>query len=122
MKLAITITCAGILLLLGGTVSAQGSFATPRQRTVYEAALLDSAYRYELLKPTFFSLQSAYEYRGKEVEDLRNALRLSDLQIQLQKEDLDRQARDGRKRERRKLRKGLIIGTICGILITTLIH
>lgn len=122
MKRTIRNTITGALILLGGTVCAQGSGEMPRSRIVYEAALLDSAHRYELLKPTFFSLKSAYEYQGKEVEDLRNALRLSELQGRLHQEELDRRAQAARRIERRKLKTGLLIGTLCGILITTLIH
>jgi len=53
-----------------------------------ERLLLDSAVKYERLKPIFYNLQNAYEYRGKEVQDLREALRLSDLQIAMQKQKL----------------------------------
>lgn len=116
MKSIITNTFAGILFLLAGTVWAQGSTATPRQRTVYEAALLDSAYRYELLKPTFFSLKSAYEYRGKEVEDLRNALRLSELQNVVQKEKYEAALKSTGTKYWKGFRDGSIFGAIVGFL------
>jgi len=60
----------------------------PYEKTPMERLLLDSAVKYERLKPIFYNLQNAYEYRGKEVQDLREALRLSDLQIALQKQKI----------------------------------
>ncbi|MCF0075772.1 hypothetical protein LZD49_35205, partial [Dyadobacter sp. CY261] len=44
---------------------------------------------YELLKPTLFSLRSAYESQTKEVAELRNAVRLQALQIQVQKQNFE---------------------------------
>lgn len=116
MKPAITNTLIGILCILAGTVSAQGFTEAPRQRIVYEEALLDSAYRYELLKPTFFSLKTAYEYRGKEVDDLRNALRLSELQNFVQKETYEAALRNTGSGYWKGFRDGAIVGAIVGFL------
>jgi len=51
--------------MLSLTVSAQDF------ETVYERALLDSAYRYELLKPVTFNLRIAYEYQTREIVAVR---------------------------------------------------
>ncbi len=116
MKRTIRNTITGALILLGGTVCAQGSGEMPRSRIVYEAALLDSAHRYELLKPTFFSLKSAYESRGKEVSDVRNALRLSELQNIVQKEKYEAALRNAGSGYWKGFRDGAIVGAIVGFL------
>jgi hypothetical protein len=48
------------------------------------------------LKPTFFSLKSAYESQTKEVAELRTALHLSALQNELQKQNFEAEIRKAR--------------------------
>ncbi|WP_342088004.1 hypothetical protein [Dyadobacter sp. OTU695] len=104
------------LILLSAPAWAQKSGLTPSEKqTAYANALLDSAYRYELLKPTFISLRSAYEYQGKEVSELRNALRLSGLQIELQKQSLDAARRQESKVAKTRFWKGFRIGLSIGV-------
>lgn len=97
-----------------------------------EKALLDSAVKYERLKPTFYNLQNAYEYRGKEVQDLREALRLSELQSAVQKQESEQRIAELKKQITELLKKarkqfwkgfkggfgtGVAIGTVAGISI-----
>lgn len=49
----------------------------------YQEALLDTAIRYELLKPALLNLKKSHEYLSRENESLRQAIRLRDLQTQL---------------------------------------
>jgi hypothetical protein len=72
----------------------------------FREQLLDSAYKYELLKPTFFNLRTAYESRGKEIEDLRNALRMSELQTAMQKQGYEATISEERKNVRKGYWKG----------------
>ncbi|WP_031529222.1 hypothetical protein [Dyadobacter crusticola] len=101
------ITATSILILLAVTVWGQesGTLLSEKQ-TAYANALLDSAYRYELLKPTFFHLKTAYESRGKEIDDLRNALRMSELQTALQKQSFEATISEERKKTRKGYWKG----------------
>lgn len=84
----ILIAISVLLTVLSGTSWAQGSKQPPR-RTAYESALLDSAYRYELLKPTFYSLRSTYESQSEEITNLRNTVRLQNLQAAVQKQNFE---------------------------------
>jgi hypothetical protein len=96
MKRTLAATIA-LLTLLSAASWAQKSGLTPfEKQTAYEGALLDSTYRYELLKPTFFSLKSAYESQTKEVAELRTALHLSALQNELQKQNFEAEIRKAR--------------------------
>lgn len=88
-----------LLLTVSGTACAQ-SFSAEFS-IAYESALLDSAALYEALKPTHQSLEYAYSQRGKEVEALRNALRMSQLQSELQKQEHDRQREAWERKQRR---------------------
>jgi hypothetical protein len=103
------ITATSILILLAVTAWAQESgtqLSEKQKQTAYANALLDSAYRYELLKPTFFHLKTAYESRGKEIDDLRNALRMSELQTALQKQSFEATISEERKKTRKGYWKG----------------
>ena len=78
------------LILLSVPGLAQKSTLTQSAKQIaYENALLDSAYRYEKLKPTFFSLKSAYESQTKEVTELRATMRLQNLQTAVQKQSFE---------------------------------
>lgn len=95
-----------ILILLAGKSYAQSYGSELAAVTAYQEQLLDSAYKYELLKPTFFNLRTAYESRGKEIDDLRNALRLSEMQNALQKQSFDAIISEERKNARKGYWKG----------------
>lgn len=82
------ITGVLILILLSVSSWAQGSKPRP-ERTAFENALLDSAYRYEKLKLAFIPLKTAYEYQGEEVKELRATVRLQDLQATVQKQSFE---------------------------------
>lgn len=77
-----------ILILLSVTSWAQESKPKP-ERTAFENALLDSAYRYEKLKLAFIPLKTAYEYQGKENEELRATVRLQNLQATVRKQSFE---------------------------------
>ncbi|MCF0075766.1 hypothetical protein LZD49_35175, partial [Dyadobacter sp. CY261] len=76
---------------------------------------------YELLKPTLFSLRSAYESQTKEVAELRNAVRLSGLQVELQAKGFEAAMRSERKKSNARFwigfRIGLGAGVVGGLLI-----
>jgi hypothetical protein len=95
-----------ILILLAGNCFAQESGKESRLQIAFQEQLLDSAYKYELLKPTFFYLKTAYESRGKEIEDLRNALRMSELQAAMQKQSFEATISEERKNSRKGYWKG----------------
>ena len=101
-----------ILILSVGKSFAQDSDSL--FQIAYENALLDSAYRYELLKPTLYSLQNAYTHQGKQVQDLKIALHLSELQIGLREKELRESRRDNKKRARKSWFKGALQGVIIG--------
>jgi hypothetical protein len=82
-----------LLILLSANCYGQGSKEPPK-RTAVEEALLDSASKYEKIKIAILHLETAYEYRGKEIQDLREALRLSDLQNAVQKQNYEQQLAD----------------------------
>ena len=104
MKIATLIF--SILILLAGKGYAQSYGSELSALTAYQEQLLDSAYKYELLKPTFFNLRTAYESRGKEIDDLRNALRLSEMQTALQKQSFEATISEERKNARKGYWKG----------------
>ncbi|MBO9613411.1 MAG: hypothetical protein J7619_11980 [Dyadobacter sp.] len=93
----------------------------PPKRTAFESALLDSAYRYEKLKPTFFSLKSAYESQTKEVTELRTAMRLQNLQNEMQKQNIEasrsQERNTGKRNWWRGFRFGIGLGVTGGILL-----
>lgn len=114
MKLKSCITA--LLILLYWNSYGQQSNET-RKRTAVETALLDSAYRYEKLKPTFYHLESAYEYQSKEVESLRKALRVSELQSEVERRGYESQLLFERKKSKRKGLKWFGIGLASGYVL-----
>ncbi|MDR7196971.1 hypothetical protein J2Y45_002110 [Dyadobacter sp. BE34] len=50
-------------------------------------------YRFEKLKLVFIPLKTAYESQGKEIEELRAAVRLQNLQTAVQKQSFEAQVR-----------------------------
>jgi hypothetical protein len=105
-----------ILILLAGNAWAQQSGNESRLLIAFREQLLDSAYKYELLKPTFYHLRSAYESRGKEIEDLRNALRMSELQTAMQKQGYEAIISEERKSAGKGYWKGFKHGFGSGFL------
>lgn len=95
-----------ILILLAVKSYGQSYGSELAALTAYQEQLLDSAYKYELLKPTFFNLRTAYESRGKEIDDLKNALRLSEMQTALQKQSFETAISEERKNARKGYWKG----------------
>ncbi|MET7253588.1 hypothetical protein [Dyadobacter fermentans] len=92
MRLKNMLRCTTILALILLSVPglAQKSTLTPSEKRIaYENALLDSAYRYEKLKLAFIPLKTAYEYQGKENEELRATVRLQNLQASVQKQSFE---------------------------------
>jgi hypothetical protein len=104
-----------VLILLAGQLWAQES--DEQLRIAYENALLDSTYRYELLKPTFYNLKSAYEYQGQEIKDLRNAMRLLELQNTVQRQNFETQLAEYKKRSNRLWWRGFKVGGGTGFAI-----
>jgi hypothetical protein len=107
-----------VLILLAGQLWAQES--DEQLRIAYENALLDSTYRYELLKPTFYNLKSAYEYQGKEIKDLRDAMRLLELQNTVQRQNFETQLAEYKKRGNRLWWRGFRNGIGAGFIAGTL--
>lgn len=91
------ITILILILLSVPGLAQQYGLTQSEKRIAYENALLDSAYRFELIKPILFKLTSAYEFRGKEIEDLQNALRMSQLQNAMQKQGYEAAISEERK-------------------------
>lgn len=88
----------------------------------YERMLLDSLIVLETLKPVHSKLKAAYEARGKEIESVWELLRLSDMQIKLQKQQAEIDRRNARKNQRKALYRGIGIGVPIGLLITIITH
>lgn len=84
--------------------------------------LLDSLIVLETLKPVHSKLKAAYEARGKEIESVWELLRLSDMQIKLQKQQAEIDRRNARKNQRKALYRGIGIGVPIGLLITIITH
>lgn len=100
-----------------GTACAQ-SFIKGQSPTVsarVERALLDSAMLYEKMKPVLFHLKSAYEQQSAEVKELREALRLSKLQIELQKQNFTAAIAEERKKYKGRWWKGFRVGLGTGV-------
>jgi hypothetical protein len=109
MRLLLTII---ILTVLAGPSWAQKS--DDALRIAYESALLDSAYRYELIKPALAHLKTAYDYRGKEIETINTALSLCEVQTQMQAKGFDKRIR---KQGRESFRKGAATGFVGTVVV-----
>lgn len=88
----------------------------------YERMLLDSLIVLETLKPVHNKLKAAYEARGTEIESVWELLRLSDMQIKMQKQQAEIDHRNARKNQRKALYRGIGIGVSIGLLITIITH
>jgi len=82
-----------LLILLSGTAYSQGLKEKPK-RTASVEALIDSAVRLETIKISLLHLTTAYEFKSKEADDLRESLRLSELQNTVQKTKYESQLAD----------------------------
>jgi len=100
---------AKALFLILFCLTAYGQESSATFRTAYESALLDSAYRYEALKPAYKNLNSAYEYRGREIESLQMQI----MQCELQAKET---AKAEKKRRRRAFWNGVKTG-VAGAII-----
>ena len=110
-----------VLILMSVPGLAQKSGLTQSEKQIaYEGALLDSVYRYEKLKPTYYSLKSAYESQGKAAEEYRIALRLHEVQDQLSSKTIKKLDTDLRKSKRRYWIKGFGWGAGGAIVLMTL--
>ncbi|WP_207507036.1 hypothetical protein [Telluribacter humicola] len=73
-----------ITMLISGTGTAYAQLKGQDSAWIrYENSLLDSLIRYQQLKEAHVYLQTAYNSQSKEVEELRNAIRMKDTQIHL---------------------------------------
>jgi len=104
-----------ILSLLTGTLSAQNTNEIFEKR--YEEALLDSAIRYEALKPVTFHLQLENRHLLKANLELRILVDLREKQQELIVKKFNAQLADLRKQTRRRS----LIGAAAGALGTLII-
>ncbi|MDQ6479788.1 hypothetical protein [Dyadobacter sp. LHD-138] len=104
-----------ILSLLTGTLFAQGTEEIFEKR--YEEALLDSAIRYEALKPVTFHLQLENKHLIQANLELRILVDLRDKQRELIQKKYNAQLADLRKGATRRF----LIGTAVGALGTLII-
>lgn len=79
--------------------------------------LLDSALLYEDLKPVYFHLKNSYESQGKQVDALKGALRVSELQIKLQRDQIERIKKESKKREKKLLWRAIALGGILAAIL-----
>ena len=83
----------------------------------YHQALLDTAIRYELLKPALLNLKKSHEYLSRENESLRQAIRLRDLQTQLLIQHYEALLAGAERRRKRARWLGLAEGFGFGLLV-----
>jgi len=108
MKTIITLTA----ILLSLTACAQ----TFEER--YERALLDTAIRYELIKPAFYNLQSAYDWKRKEADSLRMQITQLRMQYTVREKAYGKELETVRRKSRKRGRiEGGIIGALIGVAI-----
>lgn len=104
---------AALLLLHSSTVSAQDF------ERIYERALLDSAYRFELLKPAYVDLKIVTKlqderYYASEKQRVFEG-KLCEMQA--------KRAQDAERKKRKRLLKiGLVVGVGVGVLIGYIAH
>ena len=110
-RVALIACTAFLLLTLSSTAWAQGF------EQMYVKALLDSAHRYERLKPAYVNLQTITKLQDERYQASMLERRTEREMYQVQVKGLQEEVRAGRKRERKKLRNGLTIGAMIGIAI-----
>jgi len=108
-----------LLILLSLKSFGQGSVQMPK-RTAQVEAVLDSAYRYELLKPVLYHLKSAYESQSKEVLYKDRAIRMLEDQKAVQQQNFDKQLADLKAKYKGRWWKGFRVGAGVGLIVTTI--
>lgn len=100
------------LTLFGGRTSAQ----TFEKK--YEEALLDSAYRYELLKPAYRNLQLVTKFQDERYKSLQNERMHEKESFEMQMQGVQNEAR---KAGRKAFWKGFKTGAIVVIVIVVVV-
>ena len=103
-----------LLILMAGTASGQNTNLTLKQR--FDQAVLDSAIRYEMLKPVVNSLQKVNEQQRKENNDLRLQHRLMSFQSSNDKLLFAEELKKVRRRTKRLVFAGVVVGLVVGAL------
>ncbi len=111
-----------IVILILSVGKSFGQQSKSQFQIAYENALLDSAYRYELLKPTLYSLRHAYTHQSKQVSDLKIALQLSEMQTDLQRKENERISRESKRKARLSGIKGAIKGAGVAAIIMIIVR
>jgi len=104
-----------LLMLLAGTVSGQDTNLTLKQR--FDQAVLDSAIRYEMLKPVVNSLQKVNEQQRKENNELRLQNRLMSFQSDNDKVLFAQQIKAVKRKTKKLVFAGVVVGLVLGALI-----
>lgn len=108
-----------MLILLSQTAIAQLTNDYIQKR--FEESLIDSAIRYERIKPVLLKLKVAYEYRGREVDSLRLQITGLYMRQTVREQKFDREIADERKRTKKARWRGRLEGSAIGVLIGILL-